>query len=276
LAERAGSVEMEKELAYWREVDSARMALAERQCPGRDLVSRVRKLRKRLSREDTERLVRQARAGGKSRVEEVLVGALVRVLGKWRRDEEVVIEMEGHGRGAVAGDVSRTVGWFTSFYPVRLRSPAGATGVEVLKTVKAELRAVPRGGTGYGMLRYSREGARLTGERLVSLNYLGQIGESSGAEDLFEWAVEEIGEMRSREARRRYELELDAVIVRGELEVVWSYSKEELEEVGREYIMTLKEMIADSEQAEYLASDFPDADLSQAKLDSAIAEMERG
>lgn len=270
LAARANSAELERELTHWKQID---LTLANSARTERELVSSVRKLRTRLSRQETELLLRRAGEAGKIRIEEVLVAALVQVLNKWRGGEDVVIEMEGHGRGAAAGDLSRTVGWFTSLYPVRVRIAADATAAEVLKAVKDELRAAPAGGSGYGLLRYFKEGSGLQGERNVSFNYLGQLGEVSGGE-LFAWASEEIGELRSPEGRRKYELEVDAVVVQGELEIVWSYSKDELGDLGGRYIESLKEMISESEKAQYLASDFPEADLSQARLESALTEME--
>src|SRR5262249_420702 len=77
----------------------------------------------------------------------------------------VVVDVEGHGREEVWPDIdlSRTVGWFTSLYPVRL--DVGGVDVEealgggaalgrALKRIKEQLRAVPGNGLGYGLLRY--------------------------------------------------------------------------------------------------------------------------
>src|SRR5262249_62196628 len=77
----------------------------------------------------------------------------------------VVVDAEGHGREEVWSDIdlSRTVGWFTSLYPVRLdvgggdveEALAGGAGLgRALKLIKEQLRAVPGNGLGYGLLRY--------------------------------------------------------------------------------------------------------------------------
>lgn len=269
LAARANSPELQRELTYWQPIDAA---LADNR--EKELAGSVRKQRARLNREATERLLQQAAEGGKSRVEEVLLAALVQVLTRLSDTEEVAIEMEGHGRGAAGGDVSRTVGWFTSLYPFRVKIPVEAKPAEVLSMVKSELRAVPAGGTGYGLLRYLKE-SDLHGERSVSFNYLGQM-EEFGTGELFTWAPEDAGELRSPEARRKYELEIDAVVAEGALEIVWSYSQNEFTELMGEYMESLKKMIAESEKAPSLASDFPEAKLSQAKLESVLGEMELG
>ena len=77
----------------------------------------------------------------------------------------VLLDLEGHGREEIFADLdlSRTVGWFTSLFPVRLE--LGAANVEealgggaalgrVLKSIKEQLRALPDKGIGYGLLRY--------------------------------------------------------------------------------------------------------------------------
>ena len=100
----------------------------------------------------------------------------------------------------ISGDVdlTRTVGWFTSLYPVRLDpglldleealSGGPALG-RALKTIKEQLRAVPGKGLGYGLLRYLNEAtaAELAGAAAPQLgfNYLGRF--AAGAEGA-DWA----------------------------------------------------------------------------------------
>ena len=69
------------------------------------------------------------------------------------------LEVEGHGREEIAPDldISRTVGWFTTLYPVVLEIPSGSLGRPVLQGVKEQLRRVPHRGLGYGLLRYLRQ-----------------------------------------------------------------------------------------------------------------------
>ena len=97
---------------------------------------------------------------------------------------------EEFGREAVFGDVdlTRTVGWFTSLYPVRLDPgrldldealAGGAALGRALKTIKEQLRAVPGKGLGYGLLRYLNDATagQLAGAPAPQLgfNYLGRF-----------------------------------------------------------------------------------------------------
>jgi non-ribosomal peptide synthase protein (TIGR01720 family) len=111
--------------------------------------------------------------------------------------DAVLVDLEGHGReeaGFADVDLTRTVGWFTSLYPVRLELGAldvgsalsgGASLGRALKRIKEQLRAVPQKGLHYGLLRYlNRDTSQaLSGlpEPQIGFNYLGRFGgEGSG------------------------------------------------------------------------------------------------
>src|SRR5262249_62337376 len=110
--------------------------------------------------------------------------------------DAVLIDVEGHGREEVLGDIdlSRTVGWFTSLFPVRLDAGAvdvaealsgGAALGRALKLIKEQLHGVPNNWVGYWVLRYLK---RQTGWQLarfaspqIGFNYLGRFAGASGA-----------------------------------------------------------------------------------------------
>src|SRR5436853_191795 len=88
---------------------------------------------------------------------------------------------EGRGRGGgedgfAGGDVRGTVGWFTTVYPVVLERETGEGVGERLKSVKEQLRKIPRQGMGYGQMKYVKgeEGLRGGAVAEVCFNYLGQ------------------------------------------------------------------------------------------------------
>ena len=95
-----------------------------------------------------------------------MLTALARVLCRWSQHESVLVQLEGHGREALFDDIdlTRTVGWFTSVYPLRL-SPSAADIGNSIKAIKEELRAVPHKGIGYGVLRYRADIGRRFIER---------------------------------------------------------------------------------------------------------------
>lgn len=125
----------------------------------------------------------------------VLLTALTVATIAWRgADSSVVpVRMESHGRQGdlVPGaDLSRTVGWFTAAYPCRFDLTGfdiadaivgGRALADAVKTVKEQLRAVPEGGLGYGLLRYFGTGVDLPAETTqLSFTYLGAISAAHG------------------------------------------------------------------------------------------------
>ncbi|MFD5259251.1 condensation domain-containing protein, partial [Streptomyces bobili] len=169
-------------------------------------------------------------------VEDVLLTALALAMGTWRhgRDDEhgpgLLVDIERHGREEAVGnlDVSRTVGWFTTVFPVHLdpgeslaECAADAASAESsLKRVKEQLRAVPGNGIGYGLLRYMDLGAaqELSSERepQVLFNYLGRVSAvgHDKARDAANWTLlpaENVGEGADPEMPMTHALVFNAV-----------------------------------------------------------------
>src|ERR1019366_111401 len=116
-----------------------------------------------------------------TQINDVLLTALAQVLTQWNMTEDVLIDLEGHGREDLFAevDLSRTVGWFTSIFPVKLTVKSGASVLETLKGIKEHLRLVPHHGIGYGILRYLSHNEALIAalkrrsQPQVVFNYLG-------------------------------------------------------------------------------------------------------
>jgi amino acid adenylation domain-containing protein/non-ribosomal peptide synthase protein (TIGR01720 family) len=110
-------------------------------------------------------------------MEEVLLAALTCALGHQTGGRKFAIGLTRSGRDAPFGgiDVSRTVGWFSAEFPVVLSAQTTAVDMAAIKAVAAEVRGVPSNGIGYGILRFSETGDRLSGCAYpkIGLNYLG-------------------------------------------------------------------------------------------------------
>ncbi|TCJ94952.1 non-ribosomal peptide synthetase [Nocardia alba] len=202
LVEHAGA--RAKETDYWREVLRGPDDLlgTRRPDPVRDTWSTVESVTVELDAATTEALYTTVPQAFFGTVEDTLLAAFALAVSDWRRDrgtdaQSVLVLMEGHGReeSAVAGaDLSRTVGWFTTQYPVRLdlagtdlddAFAAGPAAGVVLKRVKEYLRAIPDHGVGYGILRYLDPGAASILREFdcpqMGFNYLGRVDAGSGA-----------------------------------------------------------------------------------------------
>ncbi|MFE3293293.1 amino acid adenylation domain-containing protein, partial [Rhodococcus sp. NPDC059234] len=186
------------ELGLWRSMlprTSAGRAVRELD-PSTDLAGTVERVEVQLPADVTRGLTTTVPRAFHGAVDDGLLTALALALVHWRRgrgddSDDVTVALEGHGREpqAVPGaDLSRTVGWFTSIYPVRLDLSGvdveealggGAAAGAAVKAVKEQLRAVPDHGIGYGLLRYLNGETRpeLTGapEPEISFNYLGRL-----------------------------------------------------------------------------------------------------
>ncbi|PDP87897.1 non-ribosomal peptide synthetase [Glycomyces fuscus] len=139
-----------------------------------------------LSAEETEALLRRVPGTLRSSIDDVLLGALGRVLTDWSGDPRLLVAKEGHGREDLFDDVdlSRTVGWFTAIHPVLLEVPPGTGTAEAVAAARARRRAAPDG-IGFGALRElggDRAPAPLAAmpEPQVAFNYLGRFGDQDG------------------------------------------------------------------------------------------------
>ena len=109
-----------------------------------------------LTREETQTLLQKIPEVYHTQINDVLLTALVDALAQWTNQENLLIYLEGHGREELLEgiDLSRTVGWFTSKFPVVLKRGPSAHPGESLKAVKEQLRQIPNRGMGFGVLRY--------------------------------------------------------------------------------------------------------------------------
>ena len=170
---------------------------------GQDCIANSGALRLTLPVALTEALLSAVPAAFYAQINDVLLTALTLAALRWRcdrvsvADSSIVIDLEGHGREPMDSgmDLSRTVGWFTTVFPVRLdlqqidldEAFAGqyATG-RALKLVKEQLRAVPANGLDYGLLRYLSPGALKQTFALphpqIAFNYLGRFVAQDGAD----------------------------------------------------------------------------------------------
>nr|WP_296766735.1 non-ribosomal peptide synthetase [Rhodococcus sp. (in: high G+C Gram-positive bacteria)] len=169
-------------------------------------------------------------------VNDVLLTALAVALMQLRRDggtaqTHAPIELEGHGRegesvsatGLPDVDLARTVGWFTTLFPVvvdpgtPIRSAFDPEYLaQALKAVKETLRAVPDKGLSWGALRYLADSAvadRLAGTAApqVLFNYLGRFDAPSGEIWTPAADVGTLGEQRDPGMRLPRALEINAV-----------------------------------------------------------------
>ncbi|MFD0021696.1 amino acid adenylation domain-containing protein [Streptomyces sp. NPDC058382] len=222
LASQARSAEREAELPLWQDVLSTPdPQLGYRPLdPHLDTADGTRTLVTHLPATWTRSLLTTAPGAFHAGVDDILLTGLALAVRTWRAERAadpggsrpagtgVLLDLESHGREQLADhiDLSRTVGWFTSLYPVRLdpgpvdaRGPAGFDAALVeraVKRVKEQLRTVPDHGVGHGMLRHLNPATRpllaTATEPQIGFNYLGRYAASpdpAGGDAGADWEV---------------------------------------------------------------------------------------
>jgi non-ribosomal peptide synthase protein (TIGR01720 family) len=164
----------------------------------------------------------------------MMLGALLLAWRSWTGSDELLLDVEGHGRDVRgdALDVSRTVGWFTTVFPVRLVLPgAPASGpADAVRAVQSTLSAVPLRGASHGMLRWLSPDEHLrralgTARRPdVLFNYLGARHSHVAPGAPIRMATESPGRARSPDGPRAYVLEVNAYIEDGRVTFDIEYS----------------------------------------------------
>ncbi|PTQ68386.1 non-ribosomal peptide synthetase [Pseudomonas sp. GV071] len=277
----ASSESLREELGWWQQHLSGPVA----ELPGvrRDGSHRERDAQTislRLDAERTRQLLSEAPAAYRTQVNDLLLTALARVLCRWTGEPSTLIQLEGHGREALFDelDLTRSVGWFTSAYPLRLQAHADLG--TALKATKEQLRNVPHKGLGYGVLRYLADPASCAAiaalpKAKVTFNYLGQLDQSPAGEALLQLLDDHPGAIHAADAPLPNELSIDGQVLGGELQLRWTYSRERFDEhsvhaLAQDLINELHGLIEHCLQAGnggFTPSDFPLAHLSQDQLD---------
>ncbi|MFI9626620.1 amino acid adenylation domain-containing protein [Streptomyces sp. NPDC052042] len=277
------------ELAHWQGVQRAiaeagRLPLDSAE-PGENTVAGADEVTVRLDERTTDALLRHVPRAYRTRVNDVLLAALGRVLADWTGSDTVPVTLEGHGREALFPDVdlSRTVGWFTSVHPVALAMPVKHDWGAVLKSVKEQLRAVPGHGLGYGLLRHlagSPEVLPAGPEPQVSFNYLGRQGIPGDGTGLLRGTHPVPGAERAPDQARGHLIEINGEVRHRRMEFRWEYAtgahrRATVERVAGAFAAALEAIVehcARPGAGGFTPSDFPLAALDQVAVDRITAD----
>jgi amino acid adenylation domain-containing protein/non-ribosomal peptide synthase protein (TIGR01720 family) len=295
LSEYARSERVEAETEYWvKQAEALRGSSNNGSGAERAVESRGQWVEASgsLTEAQTRGLLQEVGRAYGTRVTEVLLAGLLVAWEEWSGERVLGVDVEVHGREAelVGGvDVTRTAGWFTGVYPLVLALPgewaaAGDAYGAVLKSVKEQLRAVPGGGLGYGLLRYLGRDERVRrrlaegGEARLSFNYLGQFDGVLGGSEEFTVAWEGAGRAQAEESEREHELSVGASVGGGRLRVSVGYEQgryaaAEIEQLVAEYVRVLGQLVQHCQTAGvggYTPSDFPLINLGQSQLDQLV------
>jgi amino acid adenylation domain-containing protein/non-ribosomal peptide synthase protein (TIGR01720 family) len=230
LYEYSSSEELIKELEYWQNLEETGLFhLFTDNGKKKGKLENNEQLSFQLSEEYTKKLLQQVNRAYNTEINDILLTALSLAISDWIEIEKIPISLEGHGReNIIAGiDISRTVGWFTSIYPVILDTKGKDEISTVIKNTKEMIRHIPCKGIGYGILKYltnekHKQGIEFRLHPEISFNYLGQVDEDINNK-CFRMAEISSGNSIGLNAERIYTIYVTGLVLRGKLIISVSY-----------------------------------------------------
>ncbi|MGB3534213.1 MAG: amino acid adenylation domain-containing protein [Microcoleaceae cyanobacterium] len=239
-----------------------------------------------LSLETTEALLKDVPSAYNTQINDILLAALTITLSNWVSQDSLLVDLESYGRESILDNfnLSRTVGWFTSIFPILLELNQTENIGEAIKAIKEQLRQVPNSGMGYGILHYltASESKIPKSKAKICFNYLGQFDQTLSSSSLISLAPESSGQARSSKQTRCYLLEVNGLIIEGQLQFQWIYSKNfhrhtTIENLAMDFKETLNQLIihcCSPETGGYTPSDFSLAQLDQDQLSQVLDQIE--
>jgi amino acid adenylation domain-containing protein/non-ribosomal peptide synthase protein (TIGR01720 family) len=286
LSVHVDSNKLAKEFKFWDETISKTNNSLPFDYSGENTEASAKSITVKLNKELTRQLLNEAGKAYKTEINDLLLTALAISIEKWTRNNSITINLESHGREDIFidTDISRTVGWFTTQFPVSLTLEKENDIADTIKSIKEQLRVIPNKGIGYGILRYLHFDASVR-ERLspkknneISFNYLGQFDTLKENSDLMSVSKQSSGVSISNANHRTYIIDINSLISDGELVISLGYSenlhkKETIEDLANTYIVELQNIIEHCLQSEskgYTPSDFPLCKITQKELDGYV------
>ncbi|MEH1882693.1 amino acid adenylation domain-containing protein [Nostoc sp.] len=295
LREYAKSKAISDELNYWLSESSLKVTALPVDYPANkenNTIASTATVSLSLNEQQTRALLQDVPSAYNTQINDVLLTALVQSFAQWTGERSLLVDLEGHGREDLFEDVdlSRTVGWFTTLFPVSLQLEETDHPGEVLKLVKEQLRRIPNRGIGYGVLRYLHQDETIRTklqslpQAQVSFNYLGQFDRVLTASAVL-GLTQEFKAEQSLLNQRSHLLGVSGLIRAGKLEMTWAYSekvhkRDTIEHLAFGFIEALRSLITHCQSPDAIGhghtpSDFSAARLSQKQLDKFLTKINK-
>lgn len=274
-ARYASGPAIRNELYYWNSLDQGGIKeLSKDNIPQNIVGAEIATKTIVLDKTHTEKLLTKVNRAYSTEINDILLAALTVTIASYNQTDRILINLESHGRESIIEDVdvTRTVGWFTSQYPVVLHMKD--TLSDLIKDTKDTLRRIPHKGIGYGILKYlSPFELKDTRTPDISFNYLGQFDENISGNS-FILADIRPGDSVSKNSGRLYPLNISAMILHRQFTLTLSYIREEfkdttIEELLQRYLDSLTQIIdhcVSLNHVETTAADLTDENISWSEL----------
>ncbi|NIM16421.1 MAG: AMP-binding protein, partial [Candidatus Aminicenantes bacterium] len=230
-----------KQMNYWQRIEDAEVdsiPVDNQAPPDKRRHEYCESLYLNLSSKETQELLTTVNAAYNTEINDILLTALGLAMKEWGSTQRLLVNLEGHGREDILPriDISRTVGWFTTQFPVILDMEGDRELSYRIKIVKETLRKIPNKGIGYGIIKYllPLEQKKKTGLEFkltpeINFNYLGQVNQETryGYREVFKFADVKMGEPISPGKEQNFTLDIGAIVTGETLSIFIIYNKYE-------------------------------------------------
>ncbi|ETT55846.1 non-ribosomal peptide synthetase [Paenibacillus sp. FSL H7-689] len=268
------------ETTYWKKINSYDgPQLVTDFANGNGMQKDTQTIEVSLTEEWTERLLKQARQAYNTEINDLLVASLGLALFRWKRMDKTLVQMEGHGREELTPgiDMSRTVGWFTSIYPIQLEATDEMELSFVIKSVKEMIRQIPNNGVGYSSFKYLEGEDSVPVIPDVSFNYLGQFDENAKS-GLFTISESGVGESIDPRTQRLHKIDLVSIVKSNQLVITIGYSQNQYRQASvqafsNHFVSSLQDIIrhcCEKGNTEFTPTDFGNDKLTFEEVDHIL------
>ncbi|MEF2965794.1 amino acid adenylation domain-containing protein [Paenibacillus sp. M1] len=174
LIEYSEKKDLSYEIDYWNAIEDTNMGYHPDSISDQATYSTVECECIHLDAMEITDLAKEAKEKLNVDLNEILLIGLVLSVYEIYRSEDIVIENEGHGREEIGEelDISRTIGWFTTIYPIHFKVNSADLDSN-LRYLKEQIKAVPNKGFNYQVLRYLNQKIKHNSRKYIRFNFLG-------------------------------------------------------------------------------------------------------
>ncbi|MGG0873168.1 condensation domain-containing protein [Brevibacillus laterosporus] len=286
LNEYANSHVLLHEIPYWKQMEEISIASLPKKGnnDGRYYVKDSEYATMSLTEEETQNLLTRVHRAYRTEINDLLLAALGLASKEWTKENRVAIHLEGHGREEIGEgvDVNRTVGWFTSLFPVVIDLENDELPL-IIKSVKETLRRVPNKGMGYGILKHltsdaNKQDITFSIRPEISFNYLGVFDQQ---EEESESAGIPTGQPISPQYYDTHLLEFNGAVSNNQLHVNCRFAPvavdraivEILMERFKHNLLLISKHCLEKDTVEFTPTDFTEKELSQEQLDDLLDDL---
>uniref|UniRef100_A0AAE9IE59 Amino acid adenylation domain-containing protein n=1 Tax=Paenibacillus polymyxa TaxID=1406 RepID=A0AAE9IE59_PAEPO len=287
LSRYANSENLLRELPYWRGIEEMMLSALPVEGFAREVhySQDFDSISITLNEDETTQMLTRSHRAYRTEINDLLLASLGLAIREWTQEDLLVVHLEGHGREPIDEqlDLTRTVGWFTSLYPVILSVETTDLSI-VIKTVKETLRRVPNKGIGHGILKYTsseaaKESVNFKLQPQIMFNYLGVFDSQTEDEN---GGTLSTGSPLSPLYHDSHLLAFNGLVTGGQLHMNCRFDTTALNlstvnslmERFKYFLLALISHCSTRQHVEFTPHDFTENDLSQGQLDDLLEDLE--